>query len=157
MVPIVDGTISGERISIFNPSSGFANPYNGIRFTNSTGIDLSAGDEFIQAYIDAEEVDARVKASLRGILERRQAISESVTARNVQENRRSVIYREQDRIRKNMVNLAEETDLYKRYVETLSNQEIELRELGSRIDELLAREQEQRAEHERYVRSIQFS
>ncbi len=301
MVPIVDDTIGGERVSIYNPSAGFAHPYNGIRFTNSTGIDLSAGpvtvfesdayagdstigslpdgarrllsfsldlgtsvttrarqaaeklvglsilegvlvtenlsrreteyllsgrglrerkvliehgflsgwdlvepgmpdeqtdslyrfavmlpessgsdgvdarllvaeeriferqtdllsaaDEFIQLYIDTETVDARVKTSLRGILERRGAIAGIAADRNADENRRSVIYREQDRIRKNMVNLAEETDLYKQYVETLSNQESELKELGSRIEKLLGREREQRAELERYIRSIQF-
>jgi hypothetical protein len=301
MVPIVDDAIAGERISIYNLSSGLAHPYNGIRFTNSTGIDLSAGpltvfesdtyagdstigslpdggerlisfsldlstkvitntyhppekfaglsvlegilitetlrrretgylltgrglrerkvlvehaflagwdivepeppeestaslyrfevdlpvsdgpdgvekrllvaeervfeqrtdllsagNSFIQSYIDAETVDPWVKISLRGILERRDAIAEIVATRGEQESRRSAIYREQDRIRKNMANLAEETDLYSQYVTILSNQETELKELTDSIDELVKKERDERTDLERYVRSIQF-
>lgn len=301
MVPIVDDTIEGERVSIFNPSTGLANPYNGIEFTNSTGIDLSAGpitvfesgtyagdstigslpdgekriisfsldlgtsvkmntihppqelvglsvvegvlvtetlrrretkyslvgrglrertvlvehtflpgweltepeepeestatlhrfavvlpksdgpdgveelllvaeerifeqrndlltagDAFIQTYIDAETVDPGVKASFRGILERRDGIAKIAVLRNTKENRRSAIYREQDRIRKNLVNLAEETDLYKQYVETLTDQERELKELADSIKALTDEERNERLNLERYVRSIQF-
>jgi hypothetical protein len=117
---------------------------------------LGAGNAFLQSYIDAEEVAIRVKTFFRGILERRQAIVETVNMRSIQENRRSTIYREQDRIRKNMVNLDETTDLYKEYVDTLTNQESELRIIADRIDELQKREGEQRAELEGYVRSIQY-
>ena len=43
MVPIVDETIEGERISIYNPSGGSVHPLNGLRFTNTTEIDLMGG------------------------------------------------------------------------------------------------------------------
>ena len=117
---------------------------------------LNASDSFIQTYIDLDTVEARVKTALRGIVERRKGLNETLALRRERENRRSAIYREQDRIRKNMVNLDEDTELYKQYVATLTAHEQELEEIDTRIIELTVIEQNQRNELEEYVRSLQL-
>lgn len=116
---------------------------------------LGAGDSFIQSYIDLDGVPGAVKAPLRGILERRTRLNETIAKRRERETRRSAIHREQDRIRRNMENLDKDDDLYKQYVETLTNQETELEEISRAISDLLNEEQRQRRELEEYVRSLQ--
>jgi hypothetical protein len=123
-------------------------------FESRTGLN-NAGDSFIQSYIDSDEVNFRVKSALRGILDRRTQLAETVNLRRVQENTRSTIHREQDRIRKNMVNLDEDTDLYKQYVDTLTEQENRLLEIADRINTLLTQEQSQRKELESYISELQ--
>ena len=116
---------------------------------------LGANDSFIQVYIDSDLVEGSIKASLRGILQRRRRISDTNSLKRGQENRRATIIRDQDRIRRNMENLDADTDLYKQYVETLTNQERELQTIERQVEEYLKQEQDQRQELESYVRSLQ--
>ncbi len=56
-----------------------------------------------------------------------------------------------------MVNLDEDSDLYKRYVVTLTEQENRLAEIGKSIEELLIFEQNQRSELESYILGLQIT
>jgi hypothetical protein len=43
MIPLVAGSLTAEKVSIFTPGSGTAHPMLGARITNSTGMKLPAG------------------------------------------------------------------------------------------------------------------
>jgi hypothetical protein len=116
---------------------------------------LGANEGFIQNYIDSDSVGGAIKTMLLGILERRTRINETVTERRNLENRRTSTVRDQDRIRRNMENLDEDTDLYRQYVQILTNQEQELGEIDRSVEALLEQERNQRAELESYVRGLQ--
>jgi hypothetical protein len=116
---------------------------------------LGAHVSFIQVYLDSDFVENSIKVSLRGILDRRKRLDDTAALRRARENRRATIFREQDRIRRNMENLETDTDLYRQYVDTLTDQEEELLALEKRIEELIEQEQNQRLELESYVRSLQ--
>ena len=116
---------------------------------------LVASSSWIQPYIDSDSVVNTIKVALRGILDRRTRIDDTVALKRGRENRRATIFREQDRIRRNMENLEPDTDLYRQYVSTLTEQEEELLALEKRIEELTDQEQTLRDELESYVRSLQ--
>jgi len=73
-----------------------------------------------------------------------------------QEGERKVnsIHREQNRIRENMARLEKTSDLYKRYVSLLDEQEDLLEEALAKIEDLRIKEQRQREEIDRYILSL---
>src|SRR5690606_2346619 len=43
MLPIVNGSVVGKKVSIYNPQVQAKHPLNGLRLTNSTGLHLMQG------------------------------------------------------------------------------------------------------------------
>lgn len=43
MLPIVNGSVKGEKVSIYNPQVHAKHPLNGLKFTNATGLHLMQG------------------------------------------------------------------------------------------------------------------
>lgn len=85
----------------------------------------------------------RVRRILQNIVELRDQVQTFRTERQELEERRDEIFRDQQRIRGNMENLDRNSDLYRRYVSQLDNQENDLRFIRSDLAE--AREEEEEA------------
>ena len=123
--------------------------------TEVRSISLSgANDSQIQSYINSEEVPTEVKEGLRGIIERRKTLSDTIRLRSEQQSKQNFIYREQARIRENLEKLEKDTELYDRYISLLSEQEDLLIEVVGAIENLLASEREQREELNRYIAEL---
>ena len=105
-------------------------------------------------FISARNVDRRVRQALEGLAERKTALSQTVNQRQGEERRINTIHREQSRIRENMARLEKDSDLYKRYVSLLDEQEDQLEEALERIEDLRIKEQRQREELDRYILSL---
>jgi hypothetical protein len=80
-------------------------------------------DDQIVYFISARSVDRRVKQALEGLAERKTALSQTVNQRQDEERTVNTTHREQNRIRENMARLEKTSDLYKRYVSLLDEQE----------------------------------
>jgi hypothetical protein len=111
-------------------------------------------DNQITYFISARNVDRRIKRALEGLAERKNALSQTVRQRQEQERKVNTIHREQSRIRENMARLEKTSDLYKRYVSLLNEQEDLLEEALSQIEDLRTKEQKQREELDRYILSL---
>lgn len=111
-------------------------------------------DNQITYFLNARNVDRRVTRALEGLAERKTALSQTVNQRQEEERRINTIHREQSRIRENMARLEKDSDLYKRYVSLLDEQEDQLEAALERIEDLRAKEQRQREELDRYILSL---
>ena len=111
-------------------------------------------DNQITFFISARNVAGRVKRALEGLAERKNALSQTVNQRQEEERRINTIHREQSRIRENMGRLEKDSDLYKRYVSLLDEQEDQLEKSLESIEDLRAKEQRQREELDRYILSL---
>jgi hypothetical protein len=111
-------------------------------------------DDHIVYFISARSVDRRVKKALEGLAERKTALSQTVNQRQEEERAVNTIHREQNRIRENMARLEKTSDLYKRYVSLLNEQEDRLERSLVKIENLRNREQQQREELNRYILSL---
>jgi hypothetical protein len=111
-------------------------------------------DGQITYFLSARNVDRRVKQALEGLAERKSALARTVNQRQEEERKVNTIHREQSRIRENMARLDKDSDLYKRYVGLLDQQEDLLEQALTAIEDLRAQEQRQREELDRYIMSL---
>jgi len=111
-------------------------------------------DSQITYFLSARNVDRRVKQALEGLAERKSALARAVSQRQEEERKVNTIHREQSRIRENMARLEKDSDLYKRYVSLLNEQEDLLEQALTNIEDLRAKEQQQREELDRYILSL---
>jgi hypothetical protein len=111
-------------------------------------------DDRIAYFISAGSVSRQVKQALQGLAERKAALSAVVAERQQEERGVDTIHREQGRIRENMARLDRDSDLYKRYVALLDEQEDRLAAALERGEELRAREQRLREDLDRYLLSL---
>jgi hypothetical protein len=111
-------------------------------------------DDRIAYFISARSVDRRVRQALEGLAERKSALSRTTNQRQEEELKINSIHREQSRIRENMARLEKTSDLYKRYVSLLDEQEDRLEEILAKIEDLRVRERRQREELDRYMLSL---
>jgi predicted nuclease with TOPRIM domain len=111
-------------------------------------------DDQIVYFVSARSVDRRVKQALEGLAQRKTALSRTISQRQEEERKINSIHREQSRIRENMARLEKTSDLYKRYVSLLDEQEYLLEEALERIEDLRIREQQQKEELDRYMVSL---
>jgi hypothetical protein len=111
-------------------------------------------DSQITYFLSARNVDRRVKQALEGLAERKAALAQTVNQRQEEERKVNTIHREQSRIRENMARLEKDSDLYKRYVSLLDEQEDLLEQALANIEDLRAKEQRQREELDRYILSL---
>jgi len=93
-------------------------------------------DGTIAFYLRSDKVSDKVKAALKGVIEQKQAIQNLAQQRAQLEQQIHSISDDQARIRENMGKLDHNTDLYKRYVKELSDQEDTLAKLRPQINEL---------------------
>ena len=111
-------------------------------------------EERIIYFISARNVDRRIKQALEQLAERKATLARTVNLRQEQERKVDTIHREQSRIRENMARLEKSSDLYKRYVSLLNEQEDLLEQALTRIEDLRAEERRQREDLDRYILSL---
>ena len=93
----------------------------------------NASDGTIRRYAENDEVPVAVRNALEGILTRKADITDVVQLIRAHENRRNEIFRDQQRIRENLSKVAEDSEIYTRYLEQLGSQEDELEIIARNI------------------------
>jgi hypothetical protein len=102
------------------------------------------GPDVLASYVQAQVVSDKVKDALRRVVELRNALEQTRAKRARREQRIGEISQEQGRIRDNMAKLAQNSELYNRYVKKLDQQETELDQLRREIEGLKDGESRQR-------------
>jgi uncharacterized coiled-coil DUF342 family protein len=99
-------------------------------------------------------VSQSVKSALQKLLELKTKLGDVSGKRSLAEARVADLVAEQGRIRANMERLSQGSDLYKKYVKTLSDQEEELAKLRDEIARAREEENAQRKAIDAYISSI---
>ena len=124
--------------------------------TVDQSVSLSSfSDDQVAFYIRSTVVSASVKTALQKMSGMMQKISATVSRRARDEARVSDISNDQSRIRANMDRLSQSSDLYKRYVKSLSDEEDELGRLSDDIARLRDQEAAQRKDVQDYIQTIE--
>jgi hypothetical protein len=112
-------------------------------------------DGTIALYARSDKVSEKVKAVLANVIKQKQAIQDVVQKRGQLEQQVRTIGEDQPRIREDMGKLDHATDLYKRYVKKLSDQEDEIDKLRPQIKELQDRETQLRKALDDYLLGLE--
>ena len=104
--------------------------------------------------LDQVEPSAEDRAALEAIAELQRRVAELDAAIAAQQARRDDIHREQDRIRENMRVLERNSNLYRRYLDDLSEQEDELDVVLTAIDRFRAERAAAQAELDAAIRAL---
>jgi hypothetical protein len=115
------------------------------------------GGDQVALYIRNPVVSAAVKAALQKLADLQQKVATTTAQRATKEQRVSDISNDQSRIRANMDRLSQGSDLYKRYVKTLSDEEDELGKLQDDIAKLRDTEAAQRKAVADYILAVDAS
>jgi hypothetical protein len=108
----------------------------------------------ISFYLRSRQVSDRVKKALQQVVQLRDRLSVTQAERARQEQSVAAITQEQSRIRENMGKLAQNSELYTRYVKKLDQQETELEDLRHKIETLKDTEARQQRELDEYLGSL---
>jgi hypothetical protein len=101
----------------------------------SVSLASLSGDQ-VAYYLRSTVVSAAVKTALTKLAALQQKLSDTVAQRTPKEARVAEISADQSRVRDNMDRLWQSSDLYKRYVKTLTDEEDELAKLRDDIAKL---------------------
>jgi hypothetical protein len=101
----------------------------------SVALSAMSGDQ-VAFYVRSSVVSPAVKAALQKLSGLMQKLADTTSQRTRKEARVTEIGQDQERIRENMGRLSQTSDLYKRYVKTLADQEDELVKLADQIAKL---------------------
>jgi hypothetical protein len=112
-----------------------------------------SGDQ-VAFYVKSQVVSAAVKAALQKLAGLQQTVADTVAQRATRESRVNAISDDQSRIRQNMDRLSQSSDLFKRYVKTLTDEEDELARLRDDIARLRDQEGTQRKAVETFIQSV---
>lgn len=108
----------------------------------------------IYIYIRSGSVSESVKAALREVIQRKQALSEITRERSQYSQEIAQISKEQSRIRSNMAALDRNSDLYIRYVKKFTTQEDNIEDLRDKIAALIVKENKLRKELDLYLQNL---
>jgi hypothetical protein len=117
----------------------------------------SLGSDQVALYIRNSVVTPAVKAALQKLSDLQQKAADTAAQRALKEQRVSDISNDQSRIRANMDRLSQGSDLYKRYVKTLSDEEDELAKLRDDIAKLRDAETAQRKAVADFIQTLEVS
>ncbi|MEM8944540.1 MAG: hypothetical protein AAGD11_05090 [Planctomycetota bacterium] len=107
------------------------------RRTGTQVINLqNSNDSRYAFYIKAQEVDDEVKQALLDYQRRRSAVMELTRQLDDRKSQLTTIDKEQARIRQNMQQLPQESDLYRRYIKKFTEQEDKVEQLNAEMREL---------------------
>jgi hypothetical protein len=112
------------------------------------------GDQ-IAVFIRSKAVSDAVKTALQHLVQLRDKLAQTLSERASLEQTVAEITKEQTRIRDNMGKLAQNSDLYTRYVKKLDEQETELDDLRKKIETLKDTEARQQRELNDYLGSLE--
>ncbi|MDA7980003.1 MAG: hypothetical protein MPJ50_14635 [Pirellulales bacterium] len=96
----------------------------------------NANDDFVGFYLRSDVVSEELKQALKEIIDRKRAITRIEAQRQTKVQTISEISKEQTRIRQNMQQLAQNSELYRRYVQKFNEQETQIENLRSEITKL---------------------
>jgi hypothetical protein len=108
----------------------------------------------IDFYVKSQTVSRSVRDALGKLLALKQKLADTTDQRNRVEARVRDISADQDRIRANMDRLSQSSELYKKYVKTLTDQEEEIARLRDQTALLRDQEASQKKDVETYILSI---
>ncbi len=111
------------------------------------------GDQVIY-YVNSTVVSPAVKAALQKLSGLMQKLADTQSQRARREQRVNDISQDQGRIRENMARLSQTSDLYKRYVKTLSDEEDELATLTDQIGKLRDQEAAQQKAVSDFIQTV---
>lgn len=97
-----------------------------------------AGPDMIMLYVRAPQVSAKVKEALQRVVALRERVDHTAQQRRQFEQRIQEITQEQSRIRDNMGRLAQNSELYNRYVRKLDQQETDVEKIRQEMETLKA-------------------
>ncbi len=115
---------------------------------------MESGIDQIVYYQQAKEVSPKVKEALQRVVQLRSKLDDTRAQRTRLDQRTAEITAEHARIRENMQRLAQNSDLYTRYVKKLDQQETELEKLRKEIESLKNTEEEHRRELQSFVMNL---
>ncbi|HSB80542.1 MAG TPA: hypothetical protein VLM91_17310 [Candidatus Methylomirabilis sp.] len=107
-------------------------------------------------YLESKQVSAKVKDALKRMIALRDRLDRTGTQRSGREQRIREISEEQGRIRENMAKLAQNSELYTRYVGKLDQQETEIEGIRKEVEALKAAEVQQRRELTDYLLGLEI-
>jgi hypothetical protein len=108
----------------------------------------------IDFYVKSQTVSRSVRDALGKLLALKQKLADTTDQRNRVEAKVRDIGADQDRIRANMDRLSQSSELYKKYVKTLTDQEEEIAKLRDQTALLRDQEASQKKDVETYILSI---
>jgi len=114
-------------------------------------------DNTIAFYLRLDKASDKVKAALASVIKQKQAIQDLAQKRGQLEQQIRSISEDQPRIREDMGKLDHATDLYKRYVKKLSDQEDELEKLRPQVKDLQERETQLRKALDEFLLGLDLS
>ena len=112
---------------------------------------IDSGSETIGYYLQAKQVNPKVKEALQKVVTLRDRLDQTAASRGRLDQRIKDITQEQTRLRENMARLAQNSELYNRYVSKLDQQETEIEKLRKEIETLKATEDRQKRELNDYL------
>ena len=112
-------------------------------------VDLDAAQA--QAWARAPALPAQVRQAFARMVELKRAVDERRQVLAELERRRDAVARDQARIRENLGRVPRESDLHRRYLEELAEQETALDDVAGREDEAREAVRQAEAELERYI------
>ena len=113
------------------------------------------GSDQVAVYIRSKAVSDAVKKALQHLVQLRDKLGQTQAERARLEQTGAQISQEQTRIRENMGRLAQNSDLYTRYVKKLDQQETDLDDLRKKIEALKDTEARQQRELNDYLGSLE--
>jgi hypothetical protein len=117
----------------------------------------SMGGDQVAIYLRSPVVSQAVKTALQKLVTLQQKLSDTTSQRTRLEARINEITADQGRIRQNMDRLSQTSDLYKRYVKTLSDEEDELARIADNVAKLRDLEASQRKDVGDFIQSLEVS
>ena len=108
----------------------------------------------IDFYVRSQVVSKAVKDALAKLVSLKQKLADTTSQRTRLEARVNEIEADQSRIRSNMDRLSQSSELYKKYVKTLTDQEEEITKLRDQIAQARDLEAAQKKDVETYILSI---
>jgi hypothetical protein len=105
-------------------------------------------------YLRSSKLSNKAKEALRRVVQMKEKLSESAAQRSRREQRSNEITQEQTRIRENMARLAQNSELYTRYVKKLDEQETQLEQLRKEIESFKDTESKQQRELNEYLSNV---
>jgi hypothetical protein len=127
------------------------------RMVDQSVLLASLGGDQVAVYIRSTVVSAAVKAALQKLVGLQQKAADTAAQRSRMESRMSEISNDQSRIRQNMDRLNQTSDLYRRYVKTLTDEEDELAQLRDSVARLRDLETSQRRDIDGFIQSLDVS
>jgi hypothetical protein len=150
-----DETANQWRFQIDAPATGTVTTEIVEEYVRSQTYSLSTlSDDQIVFYLSQQTIDDESVAQLNRIRELQRLIRTRESERRTVEAEINTIYREQQRIRSNMEVLDTTTDLYRRYLESFTNQEDRLEELNRAVAAARSAEQDARNALSDYIESL---